>query len=364
MTAGIKANVDGSAAIQVGGTDVIGLGTTGNINIPTSGARITGDFSNATYANRVYFQDKTTNNPTSIGVIPNGTNAISLIQLFNSSTPDNSSLADLRVQQTTDVRLSSDKVGTGTYLPLTFYTGSGERMRVDPSGNVGIGLTPTGTGFLEIKAGTTSAVPFELTAGTNASTAVAGGVEYDGRVFYATPQGTQRGVVPGSQFFRLDSGLAGANVNTAQNTFGVGVTLSSSTVYAFESLVIVSKSAGTTSHNYALNFGGGATLNNIFWQSIGGYILSATPSGSLTLGGGGMSNAASAVTVQGSIGSAAISIVTAIRGTVSINAGGTFIPQYTLSAAPGGAYTTVAGSYFLIYPIGASGANTSVGTWA
>lgn len=33
MTAGIKANLDGSAAIQVGGTDVIGLGTAGQIGI-------------------------------------------------------------------------------------------------------------------------------------------------------------------------------------------------------------------------------------------------------------------------------------------------------------------------------------------
>lgn len=212
--------------------------------------------------------------------------------------------------------------------------------------------------------GITSPEPFVLTSGTLSSPAVAGQTEYDGKVFYQTPQSTERGVVPGAQFFRLNSGLAGANVNTAQNTFGVGVTLSSSTVYAFESLVIVSKSAGTTSHNYALNFGGGATLNNILWHSVGGYILSATPSGSVTLGGSGMSNAASAVTVQGSIASAGISIVTVIRGTVSINAGGTFIPQYTLSAAPGGAYTTQAGSYFLIYPIGASGANTNVGTWA
>lgn len=47
-----------------------------------------------------------------------------------------------------------------------------------------------------------------------------------------------------------------------------------------------------------------------------------------------------------------------------INAGGTFIPQYQLSAAPGGAYTTAIGSYFLIYPIGAAGNNTNIGTWA
>ena len=49
---------------------------------------------------------------------------------------------------------------------------------------------------------------------------------------------------------------------------------------------------------------------------------------------------------------------------LSVNAGGTFIPQYSLSAAPGGAYTSQPGSYFLIYPVGASGANVSVGTWA
>ena len=51
-------------------------------------------------------------------------------------------------------------------------------------------------------------------------------------------------------------------------------------------------------------------------------------------------------------------------GVLSVNTGGTLIPQYSLSAAPGGAYTTAAGSYMLIYPIGASGSNVSVGTWA
>jgi hypothetical protein len=53
-----------------------------------------------------------------------------------------------------------------------------------------------------------------------------------------------------------------------------------------------------------------------------------------------------------------------IKGTVSINAGGTFIPQYTLSAAPGGAYSTQPGGYVKISAIGAAGANTSIGNWA
>jgi hypothetical protein len=53
-----------------------------------------------------------------------------------------------------------------------------------------------------------------------------------------------------------------------------------------------------------------------------------------------------------------------LKGTVSVNAGGTFIPQYTLSAAPGGAYSTAIGSYIRIAPVSASGSNTSVGAWA
>ena len=72
----------------------------------------------------------------------------------------------------------------------------------------------------------------------------------------------------------------------------------------------------------------------------------------------------SAATILTSISTANVYFIAKISGVISVNAGGTFIPQYTLSAAPGGAYTTAANSYFLIYPIGASGANTSVGTWA
>lgn len=195
-------------------------------------------------------------------------------------------------------------------------------------------------------------------------TAVAGAFDYDGKVFYATPQGTQRGVVPGAQFFRLDAGLAGANVNTAQNVFGVGVTLSASTVYAFEIVVGLSKSAGTTSHTVGLGFGGTATINNI------AYIESGSDSSTSFVARLNQSTnqlfvqTVSNTTITTAQATANVFVIAKMMGTVSINAGGTFIPQYTLSAAPGGAYTTAAGSYFLIYPIGASGANINVGTWA
>jgi hypothetical protein len=76
------------------------------------------------------------------------------------------------------------------------------------------------------------------------------------------------------------------------------------------------------------------------------------------------SASATSQTFSGSVSSAAETLLATVKGIVSINGGGTFTPQYTLSAAPGGAYSTMANSYFLIYPIGASGANTSVGAWA
>jgi uncharacterized membrane protein len=194
------------------------------------------------------------------------------------------------------------------------------------------------------------------------TTPAIGSVEFDGKAFYATAQGTQRGIIPGAQFFRLNSDLAGANVSTAQSVFGVSVTLSTSTVYAFEGIYLLSKTAGATSHTIGTGFGGSATINNIGYSSQG-----TNNSVPLTLTGNFgdlLATSATATAVIGAIATATVYAILKLKGTVSINGGGTFTPQYILSAAPGGAYSTVAGSYFLIYPLGASGANTSVGAWA
>ena len=201
-----------------------------------------------------------------------------------------------------------------------------------------------------------------LTADTLLGTPTIGSVEFDGKAFYNTAQGTQRGIIPGAQFFRLNSDLAGANVNTVQSVFGVSVTLSTSTVYAFEAMYYFNKTAGATSHTLGIGFGGSATLNSILWGGVSteGSTFPLRTSSIL----GVASNSASNFAITSAIALAASNVVSSIKGIVSINGGGTFTPQYTLSAAPGGAYSTMANSYFLIYPIGASGANTSVGAWA
>jgi hypothetical protein len=209
-----------------------------------------------------------------------------------------------------------------------------------------------------------------LTSPTITSTALitasAGLLEYDGRVPYFTPQGLQRGVVPGMQYYRLNSALVGANSTADQSIFGVGVTLSSGTVYAFQAFFSFSKTAGTTSHTISYGFGGTATNTNFINSLQRLAIPQALPFTSVSAAAIGwqvkVSTAITAAT--GAVTTAALTEVVCMEGTISVDVGGTFIPQYRLSAAPGGAYSTNTNSWFSIYPIGTSGSNTSVGTWA
>ena len=190
-----------------------------------------------------------------------------------------------------------------------------------------------------------------------------GAFEYDGGELYFTPLSTQRGIVPSMQYYRLNTTLAGANAIGSQSALGVGVALSSNTVYAFKGLYLLTKTAGTTSHVFATTFGGTASINNISYRASAKHNTTAF---GLASSSDSFVSYATANTILGLITASNATTFTAteIEGTISVNAGGTFIPQYNLSAAPGGAYTTQIGSWFSIYPVGAAGSNTSIGTWA
>lgn len=186
-----------------------------------------------------------------------------------------------------------------------------------------------------------------------------GAIQYDGVAAYFDAQ--ERGLIPGSQFYRLNQDYGGSQGITRQSLYGVGCRVSERTTYAFEGIFSLSKVAGTTSHTVGWGFGGDAAIDKFYANFI-------APSTVTGVGGMGAFlttlNNPFPVPATAAITTAAIIISVYIKGTVSFKNAGTFIPQYILSAAPGGAYSTMAGSYFSIYPVGISFANTSIGTWA
>ena len=118
------------------------LSDSGNLTFTGTGNRITGDFSNATVANRVNFQTSTTNGGTYVSTLPLGTGNISGFFAYNAADGDNASVLGAYLTNAVSI-INSSKNGTGSYLPMTFYTGGSERMRIDTSGNVLVGKTST-----------------------------------------------------------------------------------------------------------------------------------------------------------------------------------------------------------------------------
>ena len=151
-----------TATNQSGGTvSATSITDSGNLTFTGTGNRITGDFSNATLANRVAVQSSTVNGNTEVYAIPNGTGTQAAFRLSNTSDITNSSGISM-IATATEARLAASNAGTGANLPMTFYVNGSERVRIDTSGNVGIG-TSSGSARLNVNGGTsTSQIRWEV----------------------------------------------------------------------------------------------------------------------------------------------------------------------------------------------------------
>ena len=156
-------------------------------------------------------------------------------------------------------------------------------------------------------------------------------------------------------FLSLSASQVGTDVNTAQSWFpgggATGITLAAATSYFFEGLLAHKRTAGTTSHTIGNLFGGTATLTSI------GYMATAYASDTANFIFGTVQTNFVAVATNTTIWNTASTsadqtVLVRVRGLVRVNAAGTFIPQFQFSAAPGGAPTVQANSFFMLSPIG------------
>jgi hypothetical protein len=182
------------------------LTDSGNITFTGTGNRIIGDMTNTTIANRILFQSSTTNGNTGFGLIPNGTALTSAFQAFSSSSdPANSSEASLSVTAGVNVSVSSGIRGTGTYLPLTMFTGGAERLRIDTSGNLLLGTTSSAYSAanrttLEVYGSTDSVIAARSSAGASYIYNSSSGMD-----LFTTINGYMRFLTNSTERMRIDS---------------------------------------------------------------------------------------------------------------------------------------------------------------
>lgn len=168
-------------------------------------------------------------------------------------------------------------------------------------------------------------------------------------------------------FLSLAANQVGTDVATAQPWFPGGgatqITLPASTSYFFKGLLAWSKTAGTTSRTIGNLFGGTATFTSIAYNAVA---MAADSTAFTTIIGAQLSfvQVATNVDLWATPSTAANQVYfLMIDGLMRINGAGTVIPQFQFSAAPGGAPTVRANSWFRMWPIG-SNTVLNAGPWS
>lgn len=207
-------------------------------------------------------------------------------------------------------------------------------------------------------AGSTNYPPIDMVSGTVTSTAVAGALEYDGKVHYGTHEASARGVIREEQFITLTSAYtiptAGLGLRAMFNSPAAGtVTVKSNTSYWFECTGALT-SLSATSGTYSFGFLGTASTPSVRYISLANK-AAVTPVAVL------LTN----VTTTSSTALVAANTTTtgqfSLSGKIVVDTGGTLIPAIgnSVEARP----IVGINSTFRIYPIGSQTVQ-SVGNWS
>jgi hypothetical protein len=263
---------------------------------------------------------------------------------------------------------SAGVIATNGGSPIVIATTETERMRIDGAGNVGIGVTPTGTSLLHLAAGTTAKAPFELTSGPLMTTAEGGAFEYLTNVGYFTPSNSNRAVNVTEHFVARTGTKTMTNNTSLQSIFGGGtggltngaLTVDATTSYYFECLVSVSSMSATSGNfGFSLVGAGNAGFTSAGFIAVGYDQSTLTTPAAASAGGTYIATSALATNVV--TGTTGTSAAVLLKGIFRISTGGTIIPSIQLTT--GAAAVIGANSWFKCYPVGTDTV-VSVGNWS
>ena len=134
---GVTDSVVAIGFTQVTGTVALVSTIQANLTFSMLGAKLYGDFSNATLTNRMYTQTSTLNGATSVGILPNGASVNSENVAYNNAVPTNSAYLASGINGT-ESYLNSAIAGTGTLLPLSLKVNGISKLVADVYSGVNV----------------------------------------------------------------------------------------------------------------------------------------------------------------------------------------------------------------------------------
>jgi hypothetical protein len=212
-----------------------------------------------------------------------------------------------------------------------------------------------------LPAGIASQAPLKFAAGVLQTSPSSGSMNYDGTVFYATPQGGERGLLVTEQLFIPDTDYSLLNQTAVQNLFGAITTVSSNTRYAYRIMSVVYKVSNNINLQYAMG-GNAVVAKHTYETSTTATAALATASTPTVTKNVVTTGFATPVTVSAALNGTGYYGLT-VTGTINVTTAGTWYPQIGFTGTPGVGSNVFAGSSIEIWPIGPTGANVSIGNW-
>jgi len=167
------------------------------------------------------------------------------------------------------------------------------------------------------------------------------------------------GITPSIQWCRLTNAYALTNATGVQKLFNAStngaLTVTAATKYEFECWFQIS-GMSATSGNAAFSLAGTATLTNVTMANFG--VDASTTTTVAALNGAYAVTAATPASAQ--TAGTGTAMWTLLKGTFTVNAGGTIIPSINLVTAS--AASVAVGSYFKVMAIGSAN-QVYVGNW-